>query len=328
MPTKKELEQEVKALKRKLKETKEELDEKETELVSSKSKISKQDLKINKQDLKINKQDHKINKQDHLLQRLKDKVECPVCLEMPRSGPVSVCPNGHVVCETCKRKLRNSCPTCRSAMGSGKSLLAGTIVENVDHKCKFLDCDEAFTPEDIEDHEVSCPHRTVNCPDVACPVKVPLSKLVDHLINSEICSTCTFPTETGGNWNTVYCYSSVSDFAYLRWPMDIYSYSGESVAVFPYKSRGQYYFVIVMFASETECAKYKFELIVHPTRQVRDLDSEDTVKFQGSPLSIDLKKEDLNIFSASEQSMSSIMKKSSDKSRFWLSFKITKKEDI
>jgi len=318
MPTKKELEEEVKALKRKLKENKDELEEKEAELVSSKSKISKQDHRINKQD-------HKINKQDHLLHKLKDKVECPVCLEMPRSGPVSVCPNGHVVCDTCKR---NSCPSCRSAMGTGKCLLAGTIIENVDHKCKFLDCDEAFALEDIEDHEVSCPHRTVNCPDVVCPVKVPLSKLVDHLINSEICSICTFPDETFGNWNRGNGYSSLSGFDYGRWPMDIYSYSGESVAVFPYKSRGQYYFVIVMFASETECAKYKFELIVHPTRQVRDLDSEDTVKFQGSPLSIDLKKEDLNIFSASEQSMSSIMKKSSDKSRFWLSFKITKKEDI
>jgi len=311
MPTKKELEQEVKALKRKLKETKEELDEKEAELDSSKSKINKQDLKI--------------NKQDHLLQQLKDKVECPVCLEMPRSGPVSVCPNGHVVCETCKR---DSCPTCRSAMGTGKSLLAGTVVENVDHKCKFLDCYEAFAPEDIEEHEVSCSHRTVRCPDVKCPVKVPLSRLVDHLINSEICSRCTFALETFENWKRRYYRSRNDSSPNKRWSMGIYSYFGESFAVFPTKYWGQYYFVIVMFASEAECAKYRFEMIIHPVQEPRDLDSKDNVKFQGSPLSIDLKKKELNLYSASEQSMSLIQKKSIDNPSFCLSFKITKKEEI
>ena len=60
-------------------------------------------------------------KHNALTSKLRDQVECPVCLEVPTSGPVHVCPNGHFVCSKCKGA---NCPTCRSRMGSGKSLLA------------------------------------------------------------------------------------------------------------------------------------------------------------------------------------------------------------
>ena len=33
---------------------------------------------------------------------MKKQIECPVCLEVPRTGPVFVYPNGHFVCEQCK----------------------------------------------------------------------------------------------------------------------------------------------------------------------------------------------------------------------------------
>ena len=31
------------------------------------------------------------------LEKLKENVECPVCMEIPRAGPMFVCPNGHFV---------------------------------------------------------------------------------------------------------------------------------------------------------------------------------------------------------------------------------------
>ena len=40
---------------------------------------------------------------------MKKQIECPVCHEVPRTGPIFACPNGHLVCEKCKRE---SCPTC------------------------------------------------------------------------------------------------------------------------------------------------------------------------------------------------------------------------
>ena len=82
-----------------------------------------------------------IDEQKSILEQLKDKKECPVCLEIPRTGPVHVCPNGHFVCKTCKSA---SCPTCRAPMGTGKSLLAVTVIENIDDKCQFVDCEEVL----------------------------------------------------------------------------------------------------------------------------------------------------------------------------------------
>ena len=35
---------------------------------------------------------------------VKKEVECPVCMEIPRKGPIYACPNGHLVCQRCKGK--------------------------------------------------------------------------------------------------------------------------------------------------------------------------------------------------------------------------------
>jgi len=36
-----------------------------------------------------------------MVAELKDKVECPVCLVVPREGPVPCCPHGHITCSPC-----------------------------------------------------------------------------------------------------------------------------------------------------------------------------------------------------------------------------------
>ena len=38
--------------------------------------------------------------------KLRKLVECPVCLALPRKGPVPCCANGHVVCSPCFGKMR------------------------------------------------------------------------------------------------------------------------------------------------------------------------------------------------------------------------------
>ena len=68
-------------------------------------------------------------------------VECSICKMLPREGPVPCCPRGHFVCSPCLKKWRESqdkkdrCPTCRSPMGTGTSLLAITVIKNALHKC-------------------------------------------------------------------------------------------------------------------------------------------------------------------------------------------------
>eukprot|EP00092_Neocalanus_flemingeri_P097131 GFUD01123732.1.p1 GENE.GFUD01123732.1~~GFUD01123732.1.p1 ORF type:complete len:317 (-),score=55.45 GFUD01123732.1:68-1018(-) len=130
------------------------------------------------------------DKHKHVFDQLEEKVECPVCLEIPRSGPVHICPNGHIVCKQCKT---GSCPTCRVCMGDGKSLLALTVIDNIEHNCKFVDCEEIFAVDKLEGHEKICKRRTVTCPHNNCSEKIALSKLLDHL-NKETCSSNLIPT--------------------------------------------------------------------------------------------------------------------------------------
>merc|ERR1712059_187624 len=88
-------------------------------------------------------------KQEDLVQLLRDKVECPVCLDVPRSFPIPVCPNGHVVCSKCVKK---ECPTCRVKMWYGKSTLAVAIIENIDHECEHEGCQDRFQFWELDSH--------------------------------------------------------------------------------------------------------------------------------------------------------------------------------
>ena len=208
-------------------------------------------------------------------------------------------------------------------MGTNTSLLAGTVLENIDHTCKFEDCNENFCLEDLKKHEAICPHRTVNCPISKCTVKTMLSKLVDHLKNSKKC--CGGDLEALENWNrrNLSVGGDASGRNDINWRMHIYSFSDEVFAVFPMKSGGQFYFSVIMFASETECSKYEFEMIIHE-KESEALDSVTAVKFCGNPLSIDLKKEEQKLYSIGQQLMTKIVNKSIDGNAFSLSFKLLK----
>ena len=142
VPRKTESDQEIESLRKKLKETERCVEDQSDELVSCKIKIQEQ---------------------EQFVQSLKDNIKCPVCLEVPRGGPVLNCQNGHFVCSKCRGKLEKAdCPTCRTAMGQGKSLLAVTIIEKIHHECKFDNCEQLFPlGERLMSHETTCPHRSV-----------------------------------------------------------------------------------------------------------------------------------------------------------------------
>ena len=86
-------------------------------------------------------------KYEELVRKLRDKVECPVCFDVPKSAPVPVCPNGHVVCVKCVREV---CPTCRVRMEHGTSTLAVTVIENIEHTCEHEDCGQSLPHSEIK----------------------------------------------------------------------------------------------------------------------------------------------------------------------------------
>eukprot|EP00092_Neocalanus_flemingeri_P024576 GFUD01026655.1.p1 GENE.GFUD01026655.1~~GFUD01026655.1.p1 ORF type:complete len:357 (-),score=69.49 GFUD01026655.1:3-1073(-) len=263
------------------------------------------------------------DKHKHVFDQLKEKVECPVCLEIPRSGPVHVCPNGHIVCKQCKT---GSCPTCRVCMGDGKSLLALTVIDNIEHNCKFVDCEEIFAVDKLEGHEKICKRRTVTCPHNNCSEKIALSKLLDHL-NKETCSLDSRPKVIGsssksGRARFILTDNLNSDFI---WQVRTFTYEDNGFAVITEKVDNLFYITMVMFESEIECSKYQIKMEVQEWLSTRQ-DSEVSFRFCGKPCSIDREKKNLKYHGLTVNTigMEKILRKSKESS-FTVSFIFSEK---
>ena len=127
----------------------------------------------------VEKVEETLTSEKKKIENLRKQVECPVCLDVPRKGPIFVCPNGHIICPKCKRE---KCPICRVKVGNNKSIVAVALIENILHDCKFDGCDEEHPLDMIENHEKYCYHRIVTCPDVQCDQTIRLSNIMDHLV--------------------------------------------------------------------------------------------------------------------------------------------------
>ena len=67
--------------------------------------------------------------------RLRDIVECPVCLKTPRYGaPIFQCRNGHIICRDCYKRVESHCPVCRVQLYSNtkiRCISAEKIIERL-----------------------------------------------------------------------------------------------------------------------------------------------------------------------------------------------------
>ncbi|QQP49286.1 E3 ubiquitin-protein ligase [Caligus rogercresseyi] len=114
-------------------------------------------------------------------------LECPICLDLPRSGPLFGCKNGHLICNLCREKMsekRIQCPVCRSSDVHCRNLIAEKLMEellennNILFECRFSTegCKEKKEGRRIGDHEASCWYRCVD----PCKWKGPIKNLVKH----------------------------------------------------------------------------------------------------------------------------------------------------
>merc|ERR1719430_828281 len=133
---------------------------------------------------------------EKILEEQRRIVECPVCLQMPREGPVPCCPRGHFICSKCldemKKEGKKCCPTCWAPMGQGKSLLAFTVIKHARHECSLQGCTEEIAFDDIKEHEEKCSRRLVICPGSdSCAKMIPFKLIEDHI---ESCRGCVRPS--------------------------------------------------------------------------------------------------------------------------------------
>ena len=201
-----------------------------------------------------------------MLEEQQKIVECPVCLEMPREGPVPCCPHGHFVCSQCldemKKEEKNDCPTCQVPMGQGKSLLALTVIKHARHECRLQGCTEEITFDNIKEHEEKCNWRLVICPgSTSCAKMIPFKLVEDHI---KSCPGCWRPAKElrRGVFRSrinVLTKEMVEAKRDLTWP-STFVYFEDQLFFGRVERRSSMYCVdVVMLNSEDECQNYTVE---------------------------------------------------------------------
>jgi len=207
-------------------------------------------------------------KHNKLMRLARERLECPVCLVVPRMGPVPSCPSGHLTCSPCLLKMRkegrgDNCPTCRAPMGDGQSLLANVLIENMDHVCSMKGCKEKVPFEDYEKHQEECIHRLVICPgsNLTCHDRVAFSDVEAHILT---CPDSIEHNPGGGNLVT-FTYEHQEDLL-VRTNMvwSTLSFEAESKTFFVRmdKTGGIFSIEVVMKGSKVECEQYVVEVTV------------------------------------------------------------------
>ena len=138
---------------------------------------------------------------------MREDLECPVCLKIPRSTPIYQCDKGHIHCKICHPRL-NRCPICRSQIGDTRSLMAEKIISRLPTKCNFEEngCTEPEKlPEEMTQHEKQCYFRVVKCIKSGCKDTFVLAEGIEHLAQKhpEIPLNKTSFVEHSGTFNRI-----------------------------------------------------------------------------------------------------------------------------
>eukprot|EP00092_Neocalanus_flemingeri_P004371 GFUD01004701.1.p1 GENE.GFUD01004701.1~~GFUD01004701.1.p1 ORF type:complete len:609 (-),score=159.84 GFUD01004701.1:19-1626(-) len=229
-------------------------------------------------------------KYDSLWTKLQAKVECPVCYYVPKQAPVSVCPNGHVVCQGCKRDL---CPTCRVSMAHGTSILAVTVIENIPHSCEFqiYGCQASCSIVSLPTHQANCAYRAVKCPNFNCAERVPLTLLAEHTLRRCIHNGTFYNTPLSNSYNYIIPANQTDQFDNRRnstWRPDGITFDGKNffLKITRKGKKAMWYFYVQMAGSEVEAKQYTATIYVFRTSV--GVDGRNSHRFIGDICPIDL----------------------------------------
>ena len=232
-------------------------------------------------------------KSKSLMDQLGDRVRCPICLEVPTSSPMYSCANGHLVCAACYQGSLSNCSVCRTRMHKTVPLLATTVIENIEHSCKFETdgCKVKTSVTDIERHRKSCSFRPVDCPSHLCKKKVPFGHVVDHVMVE-----CDYSFSKGRGSLRAVEYSSINST--FNFPANMLASATYSVEM--YQWNGQFFFLnmrvesalhrkfyVQMFGTEEECKKYTVQI------NLGDKTGKYAITFCDHPFPIEVSEEDL-----------------------------------
>ena len=223
-----------------------------------------------------------------LVQKLEETVTCPVCLEVPISGTIYSCPKGHLVCASCFQGPFSNCPMCRTKMFKTVSLLATTVVQNIEHKCKFdaEGCMEKLVVDKVEEHKKVCTFRPVSCPSVLCKKTVAFARLVDHLLHEcEQTFTDDYDVVDHNLFAETYVLSGTKDGDDLD--VDTLCWKDKFFFLALRLDAHYWNFYVQMMGLEDECKKYMVKI------SLMDRKGKERFSFNNHPFPISEKTEDV-----------------------------------
>jgi len=223
---------------------------------------------------------------------LKDVLECPVCLRIPRSAPIFQCERGHVVCSECHPKLV-TCPVCRLPLGKTRSLISEKVLARLPSQCRFNEhgCTVELMKSELEVHEKECLYRLVRCVDLACHNKVPFIGLLDHMTKGHECED--FVNADGSVYRSHFIVNEEDFSREIMWISDHLTLdSRHFFRECCRDANGLWYIWVYLLGTQKEADNYIY------TIKITSEDKEEEIAYRGKVLSLDVPKEKLSTIGA------------------------------
>ena len=295
-------------------EKQKELVEKNKEVVKKCKELVKRDKELEEKNEDLEKKNKElleskgmVQKHNALVRELKGKVECPVCLAVPTEGSMASCPKGHLVCLPCHRTMVTqglmNCPSCREVMGNNMSLLAKTVLENIEHECTNEGCEKKLSHKEVVKHrEELCEYRKVLCPGNSklCKVILPFCALNEHL---NICTSVfrgfrgssVFLTNRGSRGT---CFNKLFlDRDQLIFSANIFNLNNEVYAIQTRMDHKNLSFGVLMLADREKCERFKVTL------EIQDSNFQTGFLAQINPAPVDTKNSDVTSLVVPKQNL-------------------------
>ena len=98
----------------------------------------------------VNHLTNSITEKDAFIKELEEDLECVVCLETGES-PLYCCQDQHLVCSTCRPRVRGRCPSCRVKYLGG-DLLSHRAAERNAERLRRLRTELTQLKTDLDNH--------------------------------------------------------------------------------------------------------------------------------------------------------------------------------
>jgi len=219
---------------------------------------------------------------------LKDLLECPVCLRVPRTSPIYQCARGHTVCGECRPNV-TVCPQCREPLGNIRSLVSEKMLEKMPSICTFNDqgCQVELPRSQLEVHEKGCCYRLVNCVDLACQQRISVSKLLQHLEKDH--ETEDFVRVESGVYSSHFIVNEEDFTKSIMWISDQLHYNESYFYRECCRSKEGLWYIWVYLLETENCKASDYTCHI----SIKSSDGEDELTCQCKPLSLDFTKENV-----------------------------------